>query len=115
MVLIIGILLTIAVPVFAKSRAKARLQVILTNMKRIEDAREICYMEQGVGGFNFGNECTWTELQSRDYWTGPWPNNQPISGNYFPQGRRVGARLEVTFRDRTQEEWRTNTTLWDLL
>ena len=61
-ILIIAILLTIAVPNFAKARAKARLQVILGNMKMIEQARDLCLMERGASGAAVASTCRNNQL-----------------------------------------------------
>jgi prepilin-type N-terminal cleavage/methylation domain-containing protein len=114
-ILIIAILLAIAVPNFAKARAKARLQVILGNMKMIEQARDLCVMERGVGGTSVASTCRNSQLINWSFMRGPWPNHQPIRGGYNSHGRRISGQPEVTFRGRTQDQWRRNTTLWRLL
>jgi prepilin-type N-terminal cleavage/methylation domain-containing protein len=48
-VLIIGILLAIAIPNFIKSRQNSRLQTIVANLRQIENAKEQCAMDKGVG------------------------------------------------------------------
>lgn len=114
-ILIIAILLTIAVPNFAKARAKARLQVILGNMKKIEQARDMCLMERGAAGTAVSSTCRNGQLINWSYMVGPWPNHQPIRGGYNSHGRNVNGQPEVTFRGRTQQQWRTSTNLWRLL
>lgn len=114
-ILIIAILLTIAVPNFAKARAKARLQVILGNMKMIEQARDLCLMERGASGAAVVSTCRNNQLINWSFLRGPWPNHQPIRGGYNSHGRRISGQPEVTFRGRTQDQWRRNTNLWRLL
>jgi prepilin-type N-terminal cleavage/methylation domain-containing protein len=45
-VLIIGILLTIAVPNFSKARTASRQKVVVANLKRIENAINQCMMDK---------------------------------------------------------------------
>ena len=48
-VLIIGILASVALPQYEKAVAKTRFAEVLTNLKTISAAHQVCYLEQGPG------------------------------------------------------------------
>lgn len=110
-ILIIGILLTIAVPEFSKSRSGARLQAIIANLTFLETAKQQCIMEKGVPegsyvGMN-GEDCH-RQTMLDQYTNGKWPGvnvqSDPIPGTYLmgPAGR------SPTFQGRDKNWWIAN-------
>jgi prepilin-type N-terminal cleavage/methylation domain-containing protein len=79
-ILIIGILLAIAVPNFVKARRNSRLQSIVANLKQIEDAKEQCAMDLGLG--NGSIVCTPAVLtDAENGYMKVWPTG-PVVGDY---------------------------------
>lgn len=58
-VLIIGVLMSIAVPQFLRSRELSRQRTCISNLRKIEDAKEMRAMEQRL---NTGDPCTMADI-----------------------------------------------------
>lgn len=58
-VLIIGILMSIAVPQFLRARELSRQRTCISNLRKIEDAKEMRAMEQSL---TTGDPCTMADI-----------------------------------------------------
>lgn len=95
-VLIIGILLAVAVPNFMKARQTSRRNTIVTNLTKVEDAKEQCAMEEGLTA---GEVCGDMSI----FFTS-WPPTFPISGTLAINPLREQAQ----FNGKTAGQWRVD-------
>jgi prepilin-type N-terminal cleavage/methylation domain-containing protein len=110
-ILIIGILLSVAVPQFSKSRGGARLQAIIANLTFLETIKQQCILEKGVPEGSYigmdGRDCH-RQTMLDEYTNGRWPGvnveYDPIPGTYLmgPAG------LSPTFQGRDKNWWIAN-------
>lgn len=100
-VLIIGTLLAIAVPGFAKSRKTTRHKTIVANLKAINDAKAQCALTEGLSSGDTGR-CNKNNLINRGYLK-TWPTG-PISGTYGV--KPIGE--SAVFRGKDDEWWDNN-------
>lgn len=95
-VLIIGILLAVAVPNFMKARQTSRRNTIVTNLTKVEDAKEQCAMEEGLTA---GEVCS----DMSPFFTS-WPPTFPIVGVLAINPLRDPAQ----FNGKTAQQWRSD-------
>jgi prepilin-type N-terminal cleavage/methylation domain-containing protein len=95
-VLIIGLILAVAVPNFMKARQNGRRNTIITNLTKVEDAKEQCAMEEGLTA---GEVCGDMSI----FFTS-WPPRFPIAGTLAINPLRDPAQ----FNGKTANQWRTD-------
>lgn len=100
-VLIIGILLAIAIPGFAKSRKTTRQKTIIANIRAINDAKAQCALTEGLSSGDTG-KCNKNNLVNRGYLKS-WPTG-PVSGNYGV--KPIGE--SAVFKGKDYEWWTNN-------
>ncbi len=78
-ILIIGILMSIAVPNFLHARQNSRQNVVLANLRQIEWAKDRCSLDQAAA---VGDSTKCTSATLVPSYIKVWPNNSPVSGTY---------------------------------
>ena len=107
-ILIIGILLTIAVPLFRKARATSRQKVIVANLRAIDSAKEQCAFEKGAIHGDW-QRCR-TEVLKAEYIKDYPKDNSPVAGLY--DSERIGTPAD--FRGHDADWWASNQGDWVL-
>ncbi len=97
-VLIIGILLTIAIPNFVFARQASRAEAIIASLKKIDAAKDQCAMDRGLVP---GDDCADTAMAT---YLESYPPKFPVTGS-FVKGT-IG--VEPTFNGRTAEGWESD-------